>query len=86
VTPTPPDRARMTLCAAATDLVLSSPPFLALRSYLPPDHPDKAKEIGSEPTPAGPDGLVYEHRMMAWDAGLLTDSSMHVHHRNGEAS
>lgn len=27
-------------------------PFLALRSYLPADHPDKAKEIGSEATPA----------------------------------
>ena len=26
-------------------------PFLALRSYLPADHPDKAKEIGSEATP-----------------------------------
>ena len=34
------------------DLVLTSPPFLALRSYLPDGHPDKAKEIGSEPTPA----------------------------------
>lgn len=34
------------------DLVLTSPPFLALRSYLPPDHPNKGKEIGSEPTPA----------------------------------
>lgn len=34
------------------DLVLTSPPFLALRSYLPADHPHKAKEIGSEPTPA----------------------------------
>lgn len=34
------------------DLVMTSPPFLALRSYLPADHPDKAKEIGSEPTPA----------------------------------
>ena len=34
------------------DLVLTSPPFLALRSYLPADHPDKGKEIGSEPTPA----------------------------------
>lgn len=33
------------------DLVLSSPPFLALRSYLPADHPDKAREIGSEATP-----------------------------------
>lgn len=37
---------------ASVDLVLTSPPFLALRSYLPDDHPDKAKEIGSEPTPA----------------------------------
>lgn len=37
---------------ASVDLVLTSPPFLALRSYLPVDHPDKAKEIGSEPSPA----------------------------------
>ena len=37
--------------ANSVDLVLSSPPFLALRSYLPADHPDKGKEIGSEPTP-----------------------------------
>lgn len=36
----------------SVDLVLTSPPFLALRSYLPPDHPDKAKEIGTEPDPA----------------------------------
>lgn len=36
----------------SVDLVLTSPPFLALRSYLPPDHPDKAKEIGAESTPA----------------------------------
>jgi DNA modification methylase len=34
------------------DLIVTSPPFLALRSYLPADHPDKHKEIGSEPTPA----------------------------------
>ena len=34
------------------DLVMTSPPFLALRSYLPADHPQKAQEIGSEPTPA----------------------------------
>src|SRR5690606_26718252 len=34
------------------DLVVTSPPFLALRSYLPADHPDKAKEIGHEATPA----------------------------------
>lgn len=36
----------------SVDLVLTSPPFLALRSYLPNDHPDKHREIGSEPTPA----------------------------------
>lgn len=36
----------------SVDLVLTSPPFLALRSYLPADHPEKVKEIGSEPTPA----------------------------------
>lgn len=35
----------------SVDLVVTSPPFLALRSYLPADHPDKAKEIGSEATP-----------------------------------
>lgn len=29
----------------------SSPPYLGLRSYLPAGHPDKAKEVGSEPTP-----------------------------------
>ena len=34
------------------DLVLTSPPFLALRSYLPGDHPDKGREIGSEADPA----------------------------------
>lgn len=37
---------------ASVDLVMTSPPFLALRSYLPPDHPDKWREIGSEPGPA----------------------------------
>jgi len=36
----------------SVDLIMTSPPFLALRSYLPDDHPDKAKEIGSEATPA----------------------------------
>lgn len=35
----------------SVDLVVTSPPFLALRSYLPADHPDKGKEIGNEPTP-----------------------------------
>lgn len=33
-------------------LALCSPPFLALRSYLPAGHPLKTQEIGSEATPA----------------------------------
>lgn len=32
------------------------------------------------------DGYVYEHRKVAWDAGLLTDRSLVVHHRNGDRS
>ena len=34
------------------DLIITSPPFLALRSYLPDDHPQKHLELGSEATPA----------------------------------
>ena len=41
-----------TLPDGSVDLILTSPPFLALRSYLPADHPNKAREIGSEPDPA----------------------------------
>lgn len=40
-----------TLPDASVDLVMTSPPFLALRSYLPADHPDKGLEMGSEATP-----------------------------------
>lgn len=36
----------------SVSLVACSPPFIALRSYLPADHPDKDREIGSEPDPA----------------------------------
>ena len=36
----------------SVSLVACSPPFLALRSYLPADHPLKDAEIGSEPDPA----------------------------------
>jgi DNA modification methylase len=39
--------------------VCTSPPYYGLRSYLPPGHPDKAKEIGQERTPtAYVDALV----------------------------
>lgn len=47
-----------TLPDGSVDLILTSPPFLALRSYLPADHPDKHREIGSEATPAGTVGAV----------------------------
>jgi hypothetical protein len=39
------------LPTASVDLVLTSPPFLAQRSYLPAGHPDKDREIGTESTP-----------------------------------
>jgi len=32
------------------DIVVTSPPYWGLRSYLPDDHPDKHMEIGLEPT------------------------------------
>lgn len=37
-----------------------------------PDHPTAHKK-----------GYCFEHRMIAWDAGILTDLSLNVHHRNG---
>ena len=36
----------------SVDLVLTSPPFLGLRSYLPDGDPDKGNEIGGESSPA----------------------------------
>jgi len=39
-----------TLPADSVHCCVTSPPYWGLRSYLPPDHPDKHKEIGSEPT------------------------------------
>jgi len=40
-----------TLAPGSIDCVVSSPPYWALRSYLPKDHPLKPLELGSEPTP-----------------------------------
>jgi DNA modification methylase len=40
------------MAGSSVDLIVTSPPFLALRSYLPADHVDKHREIGGEPTPA----------------------------------
>jgi hypothetical protein len=40
------------LADGSVSLVATSPPFLALRSYLPAGHESKGDEIGSEPDPA----------------------------------
>jgi DNA modification methylase len=39
-----------TLPDESVDCCVTSPPYWGLRSYLPPDHPQKHLEIGSEPT------------------------------------
>ena len=39
------------LPSESVQVCITSPPYAFLRSYLPADHPDKAHEIGSEPTP-----------------------------------
>lgn len=40
-----------TLEAESVNACVTSPPYFGLRSYLPADHPDKAREIGGEQTP-----------------------------------
>ncbi len=41
-----------TLPDASVHCVVTSPPYWALRAYLPPDHPDRPLELGREPAPA----------------------------------
>ncbi len=41
---------RMIADGVKVNCIVTSPPYWALRSYLPADHPDKAHELGSEPT------------------------------------
>jgi len=41
---------RMIADGVKVQTIVTSPPYWGLRSYLPADHPDKAREIGSEPT------------------------------------
>jgi DNA modification methylase len=41
---------RMIADGVKVNTIVTSPPYWGLRSYLPADHPDKALEIGSEPT------------------------------------
>lgn len=40
------------LPSESVQCVVTSPPYFRLRSYLPHDHPEKAREMGSEATPA----------------------------------
>jgi len=42
--------AEMIAAGVKVQTIVTSPPYWGLRSYLPADHPDKAREIGSEPT------------------------------------
>src|SRR5574340_1061509 len=41
---------RMAADGVKVQTIVTSPPYWGLRSYLPDDHHDKAREIGSEPT------------------------------------
>lgn len=41
---------RMIADGVKVNTIVTSPPYWGLRSYLPADHPDKAREIGSEKT------------------------------------
>jgi hypothetical protein len=41
-------QAELIVAGETFDLIICSPPFYGLRSYLPDDHPDKPLEIGSE--------------------------------------
>jgi DNA modification methylase len=39
------------LAPGSVQTIVTSPPYFGLRSYLPSDHPDKARELGGEKTP-----------------------------------
>lgn len=61
----------------SVDVVVTSPPFLNLRSYLPSDHPDKGREIGAEASPAEfIDTLL--HLTAEWDRLLAPHGSLCV--------
>lgn len=65
------------LPAESVDLVVTSPPFLNLRSYLPDDHPDKAREVGAEPGPGAFVDALIEHTE-AWARVLAPHGSIVV--------
>jgi DNA modification methylase len=62
-----------TLADASVHCVVTSPPYYALRSYLDAEHPDKSRELGSEPTPdaylAAMVGVFREVRRVLRDDG-----------------
>ena len=41
---------QMAAAGVKVNCIVTSPPYWGLRSYLPEGHPDKPREIGSEPT------------------------------------
>lgn len=41
-------------------------------------------QAGADHPLADSTGRVYEHRFVAWNAGLLTDPALVVHHINGD--
>jgi DNA modification methylase len=64
-----------TLPDASVQCVVTSPPYYALRSYLDAEHPDKHREMGSEPTPdayiAAMVGAFREVRRILRDDGVM---------------
>lgn len=64
-----------TLPERSVQLAMTSPPYWALRSYLPSDHAAKALEMGSEPTPeayiAGQVDVFRAVRRVLRDDGVL---------------
>lgn len=64
-----------TLPDASFNCCVTSPPYFGLRSYLPADHPDKAREIGTEITPDAyvetMVGVFREVRRVLRDDGVL---------------
>lgn len=57
----------------SVDCLVTSPPYPWQRSYLPPDHPDKAKELGQEADPGKALGALLEFMDAVWP--VLTDSA-----------
>lgn len=64
-----------TLEAESVNACVTSPPYFGLRSYLPADHADKAREIGGERSPdeyvAALVGVFREVRRVLRDDGVL---------------